>query len=62
MFITMLFNPRQIADKFNEMQLGMIVNREIIDTQDQIQDTGKIEAYFGNISFKDVRFSYIASD
>jgi hypothetical protein len=25
MFITMLFNPlRQIADKFNEMQLGMI--------------------------------------
>jgi hypothetical protein len=29
--------------------------------QDQIQDTGKIEAYFGNISFKDVRFSYIAT-
>jgi hypothetical protein len=25
MFIAMLFNPlRQIADKFNEMQLGMI--------------------------------------
>jgi ABC-type multidrug transport system fused ATPase/permease subunit len=68
MFITMLFNPlRQIADKFNEMQLGMIAaNRvfEIIDTQDQIQDTGKIEAslFAGNISFKDVRFSYIADE
>ncbi|MDG2432257.1 ABC transporter ATP-binding protein [Flavobacterium sp.] len=68
MFISMLFNPlRQIADKFNEMQLGMIAaNRvfEIIDTQDQIQDTGKIEAplFEGNISFKDVRFSYIADE
>ena len=68
MFITMLFNPlRQIADKFNEMQLGMIAaNRvfEIIDTQDQIQDTGKIEAplFDGNIVFKEVRFSYIADE
>ncbi|KQB40237.1 ABC transporter, ATP-binding protein [Flavobacterium daejeonense] len=65
MFISMLFNPlRQIADKFNEMQLGMIAaNRvfEIIDKQDQIQDTGTIEApvFKGAITFKDVRFSYI---
>ena len=68
MFIGMLFNPlRQIADKFNEMQLGMIAaNRvfEIIDTQDQIQDTGKLEApvFDGNITFKDVRFSYIEDE
>lgn len=65
MFISMLFNPlRQIADKFNEMQLGMIAaNRvfEIIDKQDQIQNTGTIEApvFKGAITFKDVRFSYI---
>lgn len=65
MFIGMLFNPlRQIADKFNEMQLGMIAaNRvfEIIDTHDHIQDTGKIEApvFMGNIEFKDVHFSYV---
>ena len=65
MFISMLFNPlRQIADKFNEMQLGMIAaNRvfEIIDKQDQIQDTGTIEApvFKGAITFKEVRFSYI---
>jgi ABC-type multidrug transport system fused ATPase/permease subunit len=37
---------------------------EIIDTQDQIQDTGKIEAplFDGNISFEDVRFRYIAEE
>ena len=68
MFIGMLFNPlRQIADKFNEMQLGMIAaNRvfEIIDTQDQIQDTGILEApiFNGDISFKDVHFSYIEDE
>ncbi len=68
MFIGMLFNPlRQIADKFNEMQLGMIAaNRvfDILDTQDQIQDTGTIEApvFEGNIEFKDVRFGYIPDE
>lgn len=68
MFISMLFNPlRQIADKFNEMQLGMIAaNRvfEIIDTQDQIQDTGTLEApvFNGNIEFKKVHFSYIEDE
>ena len=68
MFIGMLFNPlRQIADKFNEMQLGMIAaNRvfDILDTQDQIQDTGTIEApiFDGNIEFKDIRFGYIPDE
>ncbi len=68
MFIGMLFNPlRQIADKFNEMQLGMIAaNRvfDIIDTQDHIQDTGTIEApiFNGTIEFKEVRFGYIPEE
>ncbi|MFN8274694.1 MAG: ABC transporter ATP-binding protein [Flavobacteriaceae bacterium] len=68
MFIGMLFNPlRQIADKFNEMQMGMIsANRvfDIIDTQDQIQDTGSVTApvFEGNIEFKDVHFSYILNE
>lgn len=68
MFIAMLFNPlRQIADKFNEMQLGMIAaNRvfDILDTKDQIQDTGTIEApiFNGDIQFKDVHFGYIAEE
>ncbi|TDE41888.1 ABC transporter ATP-binding protein [Flavobacterium rhamnosiphilum] len=68
MFIGMLFNPlRQIADKFNEMQLGMIAaNRvfDILDTEDQIQDTGIIEApiFKGDIEFKNVRFGYIPDE
>jgi ATP-binding cassette subfamily B multidrug efflux pump len=41
MFIGMLFNPlRQIADKFNEMQMGMIAaNRvfDILDTNEDVQ-------------------------
>jgi ATP-binding cassette subfamily B multidrug efflux pump len=68
MFIGMLFNPlRQIADKFNEMQLGMIAaNRvfDILDTQDQIQDTGTIEAplFDGNIEFKEIHFGYVPNE
>jgi ATP-binding cassette, subfamily B, multidrug efflux pump len=68
MFIGMLFNPlRQIADKFNEMQLGMIAaNRvfAILDTQDQIQDTGTIEAptFKGSILFQNVQFGYIPEE
>ena len=68
MFIGMLFNPlRQIADKFNEMQMGMIAaNRvfDILDTQDQIQDKGTIDApiFKGNIEFKEVYFGYIAEE
>jgi ABC-type multidrug transport system fused ATPase/permease subunit len=61
MFIGMLFNPlRQIADKFNEMQLGMIAaNRvfDIIDTQDHIQDTGTLEAPVFNGVIKGIDLS-----
>ena len=68
MYIGMLFNPlRQIADKFNEMQMGMIsANRvfEILDTKDHIQDIGTIEApiFDGAIEFKEVKFSYIDNE
>lgn len=68
MYIGMLFNPlRQIADKFNEMQMGMIsANRvfEILDTKDQMQDIGTIEAptFKGNIEFKKVHFGYIENE
>lgn len=68
MYIGMLFNPlRQIADKFNEMQMGMIsANRvfEILDTKEHIQDIGTIEAptFEGAIEFKEVKFSYIDNE
>ncbi|MBD3581441.1 ABC transporter ATP-binding protein [Flavobacterium selenitireducens] len=68
MCIAMLFNPlRQIADKFNEMQMGMIsANRvfEILDITDEVQKTGEIEApaFKGDIAFQGVRFSYTGKD
>jgi ATP-binding cassette, subfamily B, multidrug efflux pump len=64
MFISMLFNPlRQIADKFNEMQLGMIAANRVFDIlakDDQIQDIGSVKAppFKGNITFEQVRFAY----
>ena len=60
----MLFRPlRQIADKFNTLQMGMVAaNRvfKILDTSDFIVDNGennpkKIE---GRVSFKNIYFSY----
>lgn len=59
-----LFRPlRQIADKFNSLQMGMVAaNRvfEILDTDASIEDNGKIEAknLKGNIHFSKVRFGY----
>jgi ABC-type multidrug transport system fused ATPase/permease subunit len=64
MFIGMLFNPlRQIADKFNEMQMGMIAaNRvfDILDTNQDVQENGTIVAshFKGNIRFENVHFGY----
>lgn len=64
MFISMLFNPlRQIADKFNEMQMGMIAaNRvfDILDAGTDVQKDGAIIAadLKGNIRFENVVFSY----
>ncbi len=59
-----LFRPlRQIADKFNTLQMGMVAaNRVfgILDTQSSISDDGKIEIDHlkGEIEFRDVRFGY----
>ncbi len=64
----MLFRPlRQIADKFNTLQMGMVAaNRifKIIDTESKIVDIGKYESNLidGNISFKNVEFSYNQSE
>jgi len=65
MLITMLFNPlRQIADKFNVMQMGIIAAErvfEILETDSQIQNIGTKEAthFQGKIDLEEVRFSYI---
>ncbi|WP_417357077.1 ABC transporter ATP-binding protein [Flavobacterium sp.] len=68
MFISMLFNPlRQIADKFNELQMGIIASDrvlELLDSEMKIQDAGTLIAthFKGNLNFKDVRFSYIKDE
>ena len=68
MFIPMLFRPlRQIADKFNTLQMGMVAaNRvfKVLDTTSQIDDTGvqEVDHFKGNITFDTVRFSYVEDE
>ncbi|MGH1385874.1 ABC transporter ATP-binding protein [Kordia sp.] len=68
MMIGMLFRPlRQIADKFNTLQMGMVAAGrifEILDTDSKIEDTGTQAnlAIKGNLAFKDVRFSYVKDE
>lgn len=63
-YAEMLFRPlRQIADKFNTLQMGMVAaNRVfvILDTRASIPDLGTLEytRSEGKIEFRDVRFSY----
>ena len=60
----MLFRPlRQIADKFNTLQMGMVAaNRvfKILDTEEFVNDFGKIisKSIKGNILFDKVNFGY----
>ncbi|MBS9462975.1 ABC transporter ATP-binding protein [Flagellimonas sp. 389] len=64
----LLFRPlRQIADKFNTLQMGMVAaNRvfKILDTESQIADTGTLEKedVKGDIEFSNVRFGYVADE
>ena len=60
----MLYRPlRQIADKFNTLQMGMVAaNRvfKILDNSEFIKDEGKLKPNIidGNVSFKKIQFSY----
>jgi len=60
----MLFRPlRQIADKFNTLQMGMVAADRvfnILDTNELIDDGGKIESkkIIGDIKFKNISFYY----
>jgi subfamily B ATP-binding cassette protein MsbA len=60
----MLFRPlRQIADKFNTLQMGMVSVRrvmQILDTEEAIENNGTITKsdVKGKLSFNDVYFSY----
>ncbi len=68
MLIDLLFRPlRQIADKFNTLQMGMVAaNRvfKILDTDSHIQNVGSYEkeVVSGDISFENVHFGYLEDE
>ena len=61
----LLFRPlRQIADRFNTLQMGMVSTERIfniLENDQQINDNGRLKDSFfkGLIEFKNVNFSYI---
>ncbi|SOD15467.1 ABC transporter ATP-binding protein [Pedobacter xixiisoli] len=64
MFINMLFRPiRELADKFNTLQMGMVGAErvfKVLDTQEQTEDKGTLapQKLRGDLSFQNVWFSY----
>ncbi|SDM23474.1 ABC transporter ATP-binding protein [Kriegella aquimaris] len=68
LFIEILFRPlRQIADKFNTLQMGMVAaNRvfKILDTESNIEDLGTEvkDTVKGDIKFSDVHFGYLEDE
>jgi len=64
----MLFRPlRQIADKFNTLQMGMVAADrifKIIETESSIEDNGTFapQKIKGTISFDQLHFSYISGE
>jgi ATP-binding cassette subfamily B multidrug efflux pump len=64
MYINLFFRPiRQLADRFNTLQMGMVAAERIFrltDEEEHKEPTGTIHPAFieGNIEFKDVWFGY----
>lgn len=64
LYISMLYRPvRMLADKFNTLQMGLIVARrifKILDTQEHIDNHGTIipKQLTGDIQLKNLSFSY----
>lgn len=64
----MLFRPlRQIADKFNTLQMGMVAAQRVLDIleeENHIEEniTATLNKVKGDINFKNVQFSYIEDE
>lgn len=64
MFINLFFRPlRQIADRFNTLQLGIVSSDRILkllDNKNHIQNPGtiKVDRFEGNVKFDKVWFAY----
>lgn len=67
-FIGMLYRPmRQLADRFNTLQMGMVGSERVfgvLDTDAAIDDHGTLgtEHVQGDIAFEDLRFAYIEGE
>jgi ATP-binding cassette subfamily B multidrug efflux pump len=65
MYLQMFFRPiRQIADRFNTLQMGIVSTSRIIklmDEEDYLTDDGHLEPqkFDGKVEFKDVWFAYV---
>lgn len=63
-YLNNLFRPlRQLADKFNVLQMGLVAGErvfKVLDSDEQLQDNGTVEAQNlkGDVRFEDVQFSY----
>jgi len=68
LYIHMLFRPiRQLADRFNVLQMGMVASErvfKVLDTDESISNFGKIslDNCKGDIEFKNVWFAYNDED
>lgn len=68
MFLNMMFRPiRQLADRFNTLQMGMVSSErvfKVLDTEDVIENKGNKTAdnIKGDIVFKNVWFAYNNED
>ena len=67
-FLNLLFRPiRQLADKFNTLQMGMVSSErvfKVLDATEIIENKGTKDASMisGNVEFKDVWFAYNEQD
>ena len=68
LYINMMFRPiRQLADRFNILQMGMVASERvfnILDTDEVIENKGSIQVdnIEGDIEFKNVWFAYNDED
>lgn len=68
LYIHMLFRPiRQLADRFNVLQMGMVASERVfivLDTDDSISNLGteSLDKCKGDIEFKNVWFAYNDED
>lgn len=68
MFLNLIFRPiRELADKFNTLQMGMVSSERIFklfDTKEIIPNEGKIiaDTIHGDIEFRNVWFAYVGGE